>query len=409
MLKKRFFSMAIAIVMIVAISTVSTVYAYDFEFKEEKKQIINNEIDVSDFITYYEMNNEYKSSINQQKLEFMKNHLDTDKISKEELYTEVFRGLGYSDEEINAIGMEEISYIMETSIEITMNEQYVMVDEEGNCEVVSKEECLSEAEKINLENKVQRKNQLEVASQSIISPIQNEQFSSKNNTMVAATASNDSLNSEIKGAMKITTRSDYIKPSTINNEKGWYNFSSTFVWLTTPDKSWTDAFSLYAVGCAWSQGTSDIYSRMTYTEVYKYWPNIGSSPKITKTPKTVEKYTKDRKVQSEGVYYTYELPQKTTNMGFIPLPPIWWSSETSFENLIFYIRAKARVSNQNANYNFNVFSRYEHLTKDFSVNKAFVWRVGSSFPGVTVTTKVETNHTAYESYNYTSYNPSIFK
>lgn len=392
MLKKKNYVKVLALVLAFVMSTASTVYALDLDLKKDK-ELITDETCVSDFITYSQENNEYKSSISQQNLARLKTCFDTDEVSKEEMYTEIFRELGYSDEEIDATGMEEINYIMESSIEITVNTEYVLIDQDGNREVVSKDDCLIFAEKVNAER--------ELELQKILSQTQDNQLLSENGGPVTmAAASNGSSNTETLGAMKITTVSSYINPSSVSNQKGWYNFSATFKWLTVPSQRHNDAFSLYAAQCAWSQTPGDMYSSMT-EKVTVFTDTVSKTNTITST-----KTTQDRSINSGGLYYTWELLEDAYSFAGGAFVGI------KLDEISFYIRGKARVPNQNANYNFNVFSRYEHLTKDISVSSAFSWSAnlgGINYPGVTVTATVKDNHTPYESYNYTSYNPKVYK
>ena len=393
MLKKSFIFKIISFVIVLVMVTSSTVFAIDFDSKEEKESLIgdNNlfvgdETCVNDFITYTNEDDEYKSTISQQNLNRLKSWFDTDEISVTEMYKEIFRGLGYSEEEIDELGDEEINYIMDESAGITANAQYFIINENGDRELVSKEKCLSFAETVNAKREVERCNR--------ISQIQNDKLLSENGgTILLAATSNSSYNIETKGAVKITTVSSYISPSNVNNEKGWYYFTATFEWITFPTQQWSDAFSLYVDNCAWSQNTNDIYSYMSYNEL-----NVDRNGKTTQKDYKIEKYTKDRKVLSEGIYYSYALP---VDYYFMDLGYGSWHSY-----LRFYIRGKARISHYTTPYAFNLFSQYEHLTKNFSVSAAFAWKVGANYPGVTVSATVNNNHTTFSSYNYTNYNPN---
>jgi len=342
----------------------------------EKEVVITDNQDIIDCIHHYEVNGEYKSTISEQTLYGVQVYLDSNDVSKIEVYEEIFSELGYSDEEIAAIGAEEICYTMENSSEITVSEQYVRVDEDGNREVISKEECLSEAEASNEAREVEVQVALERGS------------------IVTAAASNDASNTgtDSTGYMKITTQSTYITPSTANNnEKGWYTFSATYTWLSNPSQSYTDAISLYAQGCAWAQGSTDMYSSMSYTST-----TVSGGTTTIKNVKS-EKYSTDRQIQSDGLYYTYSIPASYLDASI--------GLYIGYSNLVLYVRAKARVSNYTSAYAFNVFSRYEHLTKSCNVSAAFSWKVGNNAPGVTVTATVGNSHTYYTSYNYTNYKP----
>lgn len=378
--------LCISMLLCVALLMPSTVFASSFEDKQY--ELSEGKLEVSDFITYTEENNQQKLFISQQNLSRIKESLSKQKISKEETYKEIYRGLGYSERQIDAIGMDEIEYMIEEAAEITVNQQYIIIDEDGNQEAVSKEECLDFADKVNDERKIEL--------QKMLSQVKDDQSPPKidGENVALAAANNSSYNSETKGAMKIMTTSTYLNPSSQNNNKGWYNFSATFDWLTNPSQSWTDAFSLQAIGCAWAQGLSDFTSKMSYTEI------LTSGGKTTLTNRGEQKNIIDREIEADGVRYHYELPRSYIDQSI--------GYYLGFNNLTFYIRAKARVSSHTEPYAFNVYSRYEHLTKSIQVNSAFGWKIGSK-PGVTVTATVGNNHTEYQSYNYTSYNPRYYK
>ena len=346
-------------------------------------------LQVSDFVSHSEQNNEYTSFISNQNLAEIKSSLEKSAMSKTDMYKEIYQELGYSNEEIDKIGIEEINLIMESSIAITVTQQYLSIDEDGNQVVLSKEECLAAANAVN----AKRESEL----QKRFLQVQSNQFSGQEEASVTegtVTDGNDDNDAwaidDTNGYIKITTRSDYINPSTVNGQQGWYNFSATYEWLAAPSQAYTDAFSIYAAGCAWSAGSTDIYSKMSYNyydlDVYngETEENYGYNEQ--------ERYTQDRTVQSTGVYYTYSVPESYSYLDvYIGL---YFSHQIS--NLTYYIRAKARVSNYTVPQSFNVYSRYEHLTKSFNVSVSFDWSIGS-WPGVSVTPTVGNNHTAYYS------------
>lgn len=351
-----------------------------------------NQSQTSNFVVHTQQNNEYKSFISEQNLAKLKSSLEKSKMPKPEIYKEIYRELGYSNEEIDKIGIDEINHVMETSIAISVSQQYLSVDENGKISILSREECLNTANAINAKR--------EADLQEKILQIQNGQVLSQGNNGI--TMDNDGSSETISndGYMKITTRSDYVNPSTVNNQKGHYNFSATYEWLTTPSQSHTDAFSIYVADCAWMQGSADIYSKATYTW-FRLVVHLGQSEESSGNI-AQEKYIQDRQVQPTGIYYTYELPASYV----IYDPDNYYFMSYSVRNLTYYVRARARVSNHTIPQSFNVFSRYEHLHKSVNISTSFEWSIGS-WPGVSVTPSVGNNYTTYYSFNYTDYDPNF--
>ncbi len=397
--QKLFIGLALVLLLVSSIlfSQLSTVKIANAEFSTVKTADTEaaSQLQASDFVAHSQDGKENKSFISKENLTELKSGLEKRKMSKSEIYKEVYLELGYSNEEIEKIGQQEINLLMESSSEITVNQQYLSVDKNGNQVILSKEECLKAADAVNAERELQ--------TQQLVLQTHNDQFFSQENadsTIVAAAVAggNHGFQEDTIDYMKITTRSDYLIPSEQNNEQGWFNFSASFVWLTSPIQAFTDGFSLYANCCAWSANYYDIYSKESYD--MGHMSISGENQVFSSEHFENEKYNIDRVVNPSGVYYTYALPKNSSYYD----PYIGLLISHTVNDLTYYIRAKARVNNI-AEPGFNLFSRYEHLHKSVDVSTSFGWTIGSK-PGITVSASVGDKHTVYSSFNYTEYNPN---
>lgn len=320
------------------------------------------------FFSHQEMGNVIVHSLDNADYVQLKTLLQKSKIANSDINRFIFKKLGYTDKQIEAIGQDEIDYIMSTSTQITVQEMYVKIDADGKQEVIGKNDCIQE---------------LLLFSDAQCTDSQVALNTTSNN------AENEVDESGDDGYMRILTRSDYIDPASVGGEKGWYNFSATFEWLTIPVHRGVDAFSLYASGTAWGQGETDTFSSVfvSYLDYNNNWQTDAYT-----------KRTEDRTVASNGLWYEWKLlndeyvePMKINNR---------------YQYFEFYIRGKARMTNYASPQAFNVFARYEHNVSYFCVNPTFGWTTGG-LPGVTITGSFSNSFDTYSGYNYTHYDPNI--
>lgn len=314
-----------------------------------------------------ESNNKVFYTITEPNLKRLKATLAEDSTSVSESNNQLLLSLGYTEEDIASIKQEEIDLILSEAADITVTQSYVKVDADGNTKEVSPQECMRAVEEI----KQNEAEQLETAS------------------VAARSYSNDGYNREDSndGYMRITTMASYVHPGA-SGEKGWYNVSGTFTWLIMPTYRMTDAMSLYADECMWSQNQKDYYSSFTH-KAFNYHNNTLSY--------TNEKTTEDRVLNRDGVYYKWKLPISTNDIAHKNVYNVYYMS--------FYIRAKVQAKNSISTNNFNVFTHYEHTYSALNIQPSFGWSTGS-MPGVSVTGAFAGGNTSYYSLCEVQYNPN---
>jgi|GEM_PF-2785830 len=230
---------------------------------------------VSDFITYVATNNEYQYSINQQDLFELKKKLDSasNGRAKDELYIDIFRALGYSDERITNQELSEIKNAFENALEITVTVKYIRTDVDGSQTVISRESALSEAEEINIAIALER--------QEILSKLQSNETSFDEENNNPSRSGNWNQNgyqyAQWAGIMEAELWAIYLLPSSlpspITNQRGWYDFEAKYRWLTTPSNAtgrMTDGISLAAKDYTWSQSDADYEATFKYSSVIDY-------------------------------------------------------------------------------------------------------------------------------------------
>lgn len=298
--------------------------------------------------------------------------------TRDQRNTEVLKALSLTDEEIENIDQSEISLILNDSCEITVTESYVKTDENGT-HIISKDQCMKE---VALEN----------------GEIHNTDQPYGQGEFRTMASSNDGNNEEISddGYMKITTIASYIRPGS-TGAKGWYWVSGTFTWLKLPNYRMTDAFSLYAGECMWSQSTSDYYATMTY-ETSEYWlPDRFGEHKYTE-----KKVAQDKEISEHGLFYKFKLPGDNSKQATLNSPYQY----ITVKSLSFYIRAKVRISDFDKSKAINVFTRYEHTFSALSIQPSFSWAVGESYPGVSANVGVVNDSDSFYSLCEIEYQPN---
>lgn len=386
---KKFVCIALVLLLMLSIFATSfyPINAYAASTDEEL---------MNQYISHYEKDNVYISHISQEDFVELKSNSTIKRVSDVELFKQIYLALGYTIEDIENIGEAEINYLMEKTSEITVYHQYVRVTQEGELEILSEEECMAAAEAINAEReaKIEQQALQALANQNLI-------HESNFQAIVNFTSTNDGSN-EVTSSddyMKITTKSDYIAPSSANGEDGWYNLSATFKWLTTPEQTHIDAFSLYADCVTWAQEDVNFFAQETYDYTVHNVVNGETTYYTDDEMNTISNAYKE--VSSTGVYYTCELPESYSSLD--PYLGLFLSYQVS--DLTYYMRAKARMDNSEVAQSFNLFSRYEHLYETVNINTSFSWNVGS-MPGVSVLPSLENEHDTYSSYNFTYYDPN---
>lgn len=170
-------------------------------FAEGKTQQSESESIISDYFSHRVENNIIKINLSNQNLGRLKSDLKTRNQTENEIYTTIYKELGYSDAEIASIGHEEISSTMNKSSEITVNIQYVKVNKNGDMIIMEKNQCLKEvavAQQLEMQVMEEQKesNSVDITSDnndqySQINAYDNIAKNAKNQHMAADHASNE--------------------------------------------------------------------------------------------------------------------------------------------------------------------------------------------------------------------------
>ena len=200
------------------------------------------------------INNVYTSSVTFSNLKRLKSILAKEENTESEQNRALLKELGYTEEELNTIGQEEIDMLMNSSEDITVSEQYIHFDEDSNMSIISKEQY----------------------QQNVIQKEKNNRMQ-KSDVKSASTDSNDGNNNVTENDMKIITTAFYVRPGEVG-EKGWYWIAGMFSWLDTPTYTMTDAMSLFVSESSWSQNDEDYISRMTYNRICLLYTSLPYPP-----------------------------------------------------------------------------------------------------------------------------------
>ena len=329
-------------------------------------------LDASNFISLEVVGNKNIRRISEVSLKRYRDVLAKQSSSESEINREILESLGV---DTAAIPPEEIDYLMSQAADITVSESYVQVDQNGNMVELSEAECMQKV----ADEQLRRAELTQERGPGIVS------YSAKSND-----GRNDIISTD--GYMRIQTTAYYVHPATSPDstpewpgEKGWYYVGGLFTWLIEPDYRMTDAMSLYASDCTWSQDEDDYYANLTYGETY-----TPSSGEQTVNGRVLT--NKEAVLQPDGVYFTFNLPNDVGGY--------------RYDDFSIFIRGKCRVSDYTNPRAFNVFSRYEHVYSTMNIQPSFSWSSSAPF-GVSADIKFSwvNDSTTYTSLCYVSYDP----
>lgn len=278
--------------------------------------------------------------------------MDNNSVDTLKDYKELLLKLGYTNEDLDAIGDEEIYNIMKDATRVMVIDSYVKVDVNGNVYTMDKNTCLQGVKQMNQEN-------------------------------VNLKSSNDGSNYDASddGYMRITTQATYLS-------NGYYYLSGNYQWLTIPSSRMTDSISVAAPDCAWVTGTSALYSTYYY-KIFEHNGKVG-------TDETNTHYGSGSvSVESTGIHAEYDLPKD-----YDLVDQLRYGNVT---NMSYYIRGKARVTNWTSSTAYNVFTRYEHVWSSVGVQPSFSWTTEGISANINVS--LINNHKLYPSYCFVNYTP----
>ncbi len=324
-----------------------TSYLESFVATNEEEMLTSSEISESDMYAF-------------------RRELNTTNLTLSQKNNIILLTLGYTEEELEAIGQAEIDLFMANASEVSLKEEYIKVDQDGTKLPISKEQC--EKEVLEIE-----RSELGLSLQSILPPEGGGGSSTidTNNTFNTA-----------DGYMRILTTMAYQVGLT---EKGWYYVSGTYTWLKMPVVRIKDGISLSASNVVWPTDISDSYSTMTYK-----W-----NDSLARTGTVTEKKTTDRTIKENGLGYTYWLPQNTYNSSI--------NYTYNINSIVLYLRGRIRINQPSIPTPVGVYSMYTHLTYYVGVDPQFSWSPGAGGLSASVGAGIYVNSTEYTSGCTTNY------
>ena len=333
--------------------------------------------------------NTYKASVDVPNMAKVRDFIAADEESALDLCAAILIALGLGENTVERLSRSEILSMFADNIEITVEIRYVKVSEDGTETILSREECLGQAAIVES----QRMEYIE----SKISSFMSGYAESSDSEGGSRGSINDGYDISSDSYVEIISISTYIDPTTMAGENGWYDFKGIFNWLSTPSDRYTDALSLYASGFIWSTNALDY--RSTFTRTLLLVSNVRIPP-ITTTTTTIPKSGTERVMQSGGVYFSWDLPKDFQYLDFDGLILL------QYKDFSFTIDGRARVTNYNSGYAFNLHTRYIHL-KDSIISPSLGWESTGLYPGVKYTGGWILSDQAFNGGNSTQYTPSF--
>ena len=194
----------------------------------------NKYISQDGYVTTHINNNIIQKSINKTNLNKMYSDLNKMKLDVYEKNIAVLKAVGYSEQIIESMNPSDINEILENAESISTEIKYLKSNSDGTLSIISEDEA----------------EEMVIREQQRIELALNSTSSDENGGWSANT---------FEGCMRITVSSVYINPSSINNQKGWFNFHAWFEWLVLDNQRHRDAISISAVDCAWSDNLTNDY------------------------------------------------------------------------------------------------------------------------------------------------------
>lgn len=265
-----------------------------------------------------------QTTIDQSSLKLLKNKSKEKNLSLYEQNVIILQELGFSDITISTMTPSDIENLFQNAIEITTETIYMKSNPDGTTSIISEANCMNAIE-------------------------------TKNNTVATTAGSNDGWGNypSDDGYMRLTISSEYLNPSSMNNEKGWYYFHTWYEWLSVPSHRMKDAISIAAPNFTWDTFNAD--GAYCSTMYYRHTDINGYDGRVDANLKT----TQDLTVASNGIYYEWYMPLSATGVDMYYIQ--------------FYIRARARVSFFESPQSVGVYTKYVHTYATLDLEPTFSW------------------------------------
>lgn len=311
--------------------------------------------DNQNFVKTAVENDIVKKSISQKDIKSFKTKLGS--ASNSEKNDKLLKLLDLSDNNISGFGgQDEVDKMLKNADNIDVEYKYIKTDSEGSTTVIDKDEYESGIKAKSMK---------------------------ANGDYPDGT--NDGKNVEYEDDyMEIVTLAVYVHPGD-DGQKGWYNFTSEFIWQTVPCYTENDGCSLYVDDSvvSWNQDKSTARSALYYQA------EDGLTGKRTSYTTWKNGYDDNVTVTSQGISAVWDLPD---------------AYAYSIPYISISIFGSARVQDFNSSRQFDVWSKYEHTYPIVTYGVSFGWTTGST-PGITVSCWPGTGHQEYCSHCTPEYIP----
>ena len=340
---------------------------------------LEKEMDVGKYMTVRTEQKTQRMEIQKEKFTEMKQEAEHKGVSDLQLSKQILQGIGLQSDGLIA---QQLANLMEKSESITCGVQYLQINENGEAEVLSKEDCLK---KIEIEEKAENAQNARLRS-----------FQESSRQAVPQLKANGDITSG-----DLTSSNQYMEMALIAADQstkaspGEYLIFGIAHWLKTPVTRKEDGLSLGINYFSWTsktdQNLEDMQSMLEYQRVFDS-RTTGIHQVTTRT-----QYMNGRNAQlgNEGFYFTWDLPND-----------YWGANETiQCSDFAFTIAGVGNVLNADKRNPFSVTLRYIHTQYKLAGNIEFAWASGS-YPGISASGGIIADTKSYDMRIQVWHNPS---
>ncbi|MBP3554635.1 MAG: hypothetical protein J6K63_03240 [Clostridia bacterium] len=313
-----------------------------------------------------------KITMSESNLSSLKKDLGKKNLTKYEQNVAILKELGFEDITISHMIPEDVEKMFDDSLSVSTTTTYIKANADGIASTISEQECLTALNELH----------------ALKTTNQETSVQSANNDGWDSFTSDD-------GYMRITVSSNYIDPSTINNQKGYYTYHVWYEWLIVPNYRLIDGISISSPVISWDTENmiGSHYSSMGYdiTDIN------GNSAHVPTQPKTTTDLTVD---ESIGVYYTWNLPDNGSN---------------TVNYIQIYMRTRGIITQFNQGTAVELYTTYVHTYPYLDLNPELDMTFGWEFTDedvtfgaaahLTLNPQFRVSSTQYKFYTRYIYNP----